>query len=178
MKTDAEKRLKTISEELEVLEKIKSPTDYEIKRTDDLILEFKNIKAELETVVNMPGGILSDTLNFGEVKRAFNINELEEFRSAIRSESKKSIEKPQNLSMGRAIKAILTSRWDNAELEKRDMGTSGTGGWVIGEASSAQIIPEILAASKVYKAGALSIPLTQHTTTIAKILQGPEIEVK
>lgn len=171
---EAEACLVEVAKELELLENIESRSDYEDKQIDKLLQTFKEIKSTLETPVNMLGGLKQDTgSDSGEV-RAFNINQTEEFRSAIRSTGKSTIERPQELRIGRAIVSLLTG----ADcIEKRDMGTVGSG-WVIGETLSAQIIPEILAASKVYKAGAISVPLTQHTTTIAKILTGPVVEIK
>jgi HK97 family phage major capsid protein len=172
-KEQIQKEMKSITDELEILEKRENKSEEDNQRIDFLVKEFNELK---NMPVNMPYGIrtLGNEVTGGPI-RAFNINQKEEFRQAIRDYGKSNIDKPEELRFGRAIKSLVTGE---DCPERRAMGATGSGNWLIQDELAATIIPEILAESKVVLAGALSVPIGQATQTIAKVLTGPDKQWK
>jgi HK97 family phage major capsid protein len=80
-----------------------------------------------------------------------------------------------SLSPGRAVRGMLTGRWDGAEAERRAMSTTvGTaGGFLVPEALSANVIDLARNASVLVQAGALTIPMPNQTLRVVQVLTDP-----
>jgi len=180
-----QRRLNEITTRLDSLNSKDILSDSEEREFNDLTseankllrqLEANSIKDALNEPVDKPDkGYLIDTgLASGPI-RAFDITQKEELRKAIRAEGKGNIENPGELRFGRAIKSLITGE---DCPEKRAIGTTGTGNYLIQDELASQIIPEILAETRVVQAGALTVPIGQATQTIAKVSAGPDTEWK
>jgi HK97 family phage major capsid protein len=75
------------------------------------------------------------------------------------------------LSFGRAVRALVTGRWDGAGAELRVMGsgTGGAGGWLIPTPLSLDVIDLARAQTRVISAGARTIPMTAKTLDMARL---------
>ncbi|GAI70510.1 unnamed protein product, partial [marine sediment metagenome] len=78
--------------------------------------------------------------------------------------------RPDELSVGRWFRGVVTGRWDGAEAEKRVMsiGDASLGGWLIPAPISDQIVDLARNQTRVIQSGALIIPMSSPTLTIAK----------
>lgn len=202
-KTKINQRLREIADQLSGLEKIETRSDSLDSQIDQLIAEFNGIrntldsmegrservhfnnyaeiKADMETVVNMPGKIdsaQSRDVEPGEL-RFYDKNSLVELRSHIASQDKLGIENPNDLSFGKYVRGIITGDWTKSQKELRILGTATSGGgWLVPEAVSSQIITMSLAKSQVMNAGAVVFPFETKTVVIPKIASMPETEWK
>ena len=79
------------------------------------------------------------------------------------------------LSAGRYIAGMLTGKWKGAEAEQRVMASnsSTTGGFMIPDPISANIIDLIRSNSGLIQAGALTIPMIGPNLTVVKIVTDP-----
>lgn len=79
------------------------------------------------------------------------------------------------LSLGRAIAGVMTGNWRDAEAERRTMGTGTnlTGGFLVPDPLSAQVIDLVRNASVLINAGALTLPMTGNTLTVARVVSDP-----
>jgi HK97 family phage major capsid protein len=76
-----------------------------------------------------------------------------------------------DLSFGRAVRSMITGRWDGPEA--RVMGTSpgGSGGFLIPQPLSLEVIDLARAQTRVFQAGARTIPMTAKTLDVARLEQ-------
>jgi HK97 family phage major capsid protein len=81
----------------------------------------------------------------------------------------------RGLSAGRYIAARLTGRWNGAEAEQRVMASNDgtTGGFLIPDAISANVIDLIRANSGLIAAGALTIPMPGPNMRVVKVVSDP-----
>ncbi|MBA7492314.1 hypothetical protein ES702_02864 [subsurface metagenome] len=180
-------RMREIREELEELGKKEDLiTSAEEKRFDELVEEFnelrrkedlsdinKFMKAPISEPIkpNISGSDIEPEIKF------YNRNNLEELRSYIRSQDKTGITEP--VSAGKFIRGLITGDWSNAEVERRAITTTTSGGgWIVPEIISAIIIPMALNKSQVFKAGAMSVPMESKTLVVPKITAMPSTEWK
>lgn len=85
----------------------------------------------------------------------------------------------RNLSLGRAVRALITSDWSGAEAEQRALSTgAGSGGVMVPEVLSSRIIDLARAKSVVMSAGARSVRMDSKTLTIARLASDPTFEYK
>jgi HK97 family phage major capsid protein len=85
----------------------------------------------------------------------------------------------ENLSLGRAVRGLVTSNWSNAERELRALSTaSGSAGVMVPATVSANVIDMARASSALIAAGAKTVPMNAGSVTIARITEDPAIEVK
>ncbi len=146
----------------------------EVKTLEDVRANMKLPVNELHK--SNPGGQLIN--ENGEEIRTFNKDNLSELRSYILSQGKLGMGN-EELSLGRAIRAIATGNWGFAPAEARALGTATLGGqyWIPSE-MSAKVIELSLAAAQVFKSGASVTPMSTKTLTCPKVLTMPEAEWK
>lgn len=84
----------------------------------------------------------------------------------------------EDLSLGRAIRAMITGNWKDAELEARAMATSpgSSGGYLVPETLSANVIGMALNQMRVQQAGAIFTPMGTQVLMVPKILTMPTAE--
>jgi HK97 family phage major capsid protein len=111
----------------------------------------------------------------GEEIRTFNKDNLSELRSYILSQGRLGI--TEELSLGKAIRAIATGNWGKfAPAEARALGTITGGEWFVPEELSAAVIQMALAKAQIMKSGAEFVPMDKKTMLIPKILTMPTPE--
>lgn len=89
--------------------------------------------------------------------------------------------KPSELSLGRVVRAVATGDWRKyapAEFKALAENSNSGGGFLVPDALSSRLIDAARAASVTQRAGALTIPMTTETLTVAKVLTDPTFEVK
>lgn len=81
----------------------------------------------------------------------------------------------ENLSLGRFVRGFVTGNWDNADGERRAMaeGSIGAGGALVPTPLSASVIDAIRNQSVVFRAGAVAVPMTSSTLTMARLKTDP-----
>jgi len=172
-------------------------TETEQSDWDDLLKEYNDIRASIESLkgpecntladiranmrlpVNEPhksnpaGQLINEN---GEEIRTFNKDNLSELRSYILSRGRLGI--TEELSLGKAIRAIATGNWGKfAPAEARALGTATSGGqWFVPEELSAAVIQMALAKAQVLKSGAEFVPMDKKTMLIPKISAMPTPE--
>lgn len=84
-------------------------------------------------------------------------------------------ESAEGLSLGKAIHAGLTGNWRGAEAEHRVMGTvvNSTGGYMVPETLSANVIDAVRAKTVVINAGALTLPVNSTSLTVVRVISDP-----
>lgn len=77
----------------------------------------------------------------------------------------------RDLSLEKAIGAMVTGDWKGCDLEKRVMATSpnASGGFLVPEAMAAGVIGKAINAMRVTQAGARVVPMTSKTMTMARV---------
>lgn len=176
-------RMNEIYRELVLLEKKDKLTDADEIRFDTLSVEFKKLKVQekkngidsymkkstSEPMLSNTGGSDSEPK-----MKLYNRSNLDELRSFIKSKDKFGITEP--VSAGKFIRGLITGDWKDAEVERRALTTTTSGGgWIVPEIISSQIITMALAKSQCYKAGAFSLPMESKTLILPKIIEMPEI---
>jgi HK97 family phage major capsid protein len=146
----------------------------EIKTLEDVRANMKLPVNELHKS-NPAGQLINEN---GEEIRTFNKDNLSELRSYILSQGRLGI--TEELSLGKAIRAIATGNWGKfAPAEARALGTATLGGqYFIPAEMSAKVIELSLAAAQVFKSGASMTPMSTKTLTIPKVLTMPEVQWK
>jgi HK97 family phage major capsid protein len=83
----------------------------------------------------------------------------------------------RNLSIGKYMRGLLTGAWDGAR-EERDMalGSLTAGGYLVPAPLSTMVIDRARAISRVFQAGALTVPMPSSTYRIARIVNDPTIQ--
>lgn len=80
--------------------------------------------------------------------------------------------KPEDLSLGRVLRGLVTGEWSGAEAEKRAVmaeGTSSLGGVLIPAPMAAQVIDLARNQAVVFRAGASTVPMTANTLKMCKV---------
>ena len=86
--------------------------------------------------------------------------------------------RPEDLSFGRAMRAIITGNWRDAEAEQRVMGTSpgASGGYIVPPEITLEVLDRARAASSVFRAGARTIPMDMQELHFARVVSaGPPV---
>ncbi len=80
-----------------------------------------------------------------------------------------------NLSLGRLLRGYVGMNWDGAELEQKAMASSPTtaGGILIPTPLSARVIDRARNLAAVMRAGAVTVPMTSATLTMARLTTDP-----
>lgn len=81
----------------------------------------------------------------------------------------------QHLSVGRAVRGIITGDWRDAEAEQRTMSTgNGTlGGFLMPDPISANMIDLARNQAVMIRAGALTIPMASQNLRVVKVVTDP-----
>lgn len=81
----------------------------------------------------------------------------------------------EGLSVGRAVRGMLTGDWEGAEAERRVMGTTpgATGGFLMPAPISANVIDLARNQAVLVRAGALTIPMQSQNLRVVKVLTDP-----
>jgi len=167
-------KLSEIITKMAVLDEIDNPTKEDEKRLEELRAEFDKY---LELPTTSP--LLSDTGSDSEPEiKLYNRSNLDELRSFIRSKDKFGISEP--FSAGKFIRSLISGDWSNAEVEKRAITTTTSGGgYLLPDIVASIIIPMALAKAQVFhRNGAMSIPMTDKFLTVPKIISMPKTEWK
>jgi HK97 family phage major capsid protein len=79
------------------------------------------------------------------------------------------------LSLGRAVRAIATGDWKMAQAEQRAMATSpgAGGGFLIPTALSANVIDLARNQARVFQAGAMTVPMATKELMLARVATDP-----
>jgi HK97 family phage major capsid protein len=80
----------------------------------------------------------------------------------------------EGLTEGQYLRAMVTGARTDAERRALAGGTDSTGGYTVPELLSARMIDRMRAASVVFRAGAVTVPLGSDSNVIAKIATDPE----
>jgi len=182
MKTIQE-RMKEIFRELALIEKKDAPSDADSIRFDELSLEFNKLKMQeeksgidsyLNKLTTEPMKIDTGESDSEPNIKLYNRSNLDELRSFIKAKDKFGITEP--VSAGKFIRGLITGDWKDAEVERRALTTTTSGGgWIIPELISSQIITMALAKSQCFKAGTFTLPMESKTLVLPKIIEMPEI---
>jgi HK97 family phage major capsid protein len=94
--------------------------------------------------------------------------------------SELSDEELSQLSVGRLVRGMVTSKWDGADGEHRALteGTNSAGGFLTPEPLAARFIDRVRNASRVMQAGAQTVPMTSDTLAIARMTSGATVAWK
>jgi HK97 family phage major capsid protein len=77
----------------------------------------------------------------------------------------------QELSFDRYLRGIATARWDGAEHERAlAEATVGAGGALVPSPLSSRVIDLARNATRVFQAGAVTVPMTSQTLALARLL--------
>jgi len=87
-------------------------------------------------------------------------------------------EDQKKLSVGRAIRALLTDDWTQAKEERSALATSSAGGLLVPRGVLSTVIDNARAKSVCFQAGANVVGLSDGTMAMAKIGADPQMEVK
>ena len=79
--------------------------------------------------------------------------------------------------MGKALRGMITGNWSNAELERRTMsvGTPSAGGYLIPSPVAALVLDAARNKSVCVGLGAMTVPMTTSTLTMAKVDDDPSV---
>jgi len=80
--------------------------------------------------------------------------------------------KPEELSLGRVLRGLVTGDWSGAEAEKRAVmaeGTSSLGGVLVPTPMAAQVIDLARNQAVIFQAGAATVPMTTNTLKMGKV---------
>jgi HK97 family phage major capsid protein len=76
----------------------------------------------------------------------------------------------QDLSLQRYLRGMATGRWDGATLERSlAEGTIGGGGALVPSPLSARVIDLARNATRVFQAGAITVPMTSQTLSVPRL---------
>ncbi|OAB27856.1 phage major capsid protein [Paenibacillus macquariensis] len=83
----------------------------------------------------------------------------------------------RQLSIGKYVRGIVTGNWKDAESEKRAMseGVLSSGGYMVPDLLSSQVIDLARNQARVIQAGAVTVPMESNKLTLAKVLNGPKV---
>ena len=83
------------------------------------------------------------------------------------------------LSLGRAVRAMVTGTWEGAEAEQRALSTTANpqAGILVPDSLSASVIDLARARSVLVKAGAKTVSMPTGTMKIARVSEDPTMEV-
>jgi HK97 family phage major capsid protein len=96
----------------------------------------------------------------------------ESIASAIKYDLPDGI-RPEELSIGRLVRAYVTGDWSKAQAEKRAMGGSSNilGGYLVPAPLSANVIDIARNQARIFQAGAQTLPMVNsNSLTLAKVL--------
>lgn len=95
---------------------------------------------------------------------------------SVRANSPAAAAAGENLSLARLLRGVLTSRWDGAEAEVAQMGTTpgGAGGFLVPELLSAEVLDLARARARVIQAGARVFPILSNPAHVARLEGDPQ----
>lgn len=97
-----------------------------------------------------------------------------DWQARRRTRSSFTTEEAREFSLGRAVRGMVTGRWDDADLERRALaeGAGSTGGFLTPELVSAQVIDRIRAQAQVLNAGATVVPMDSDQVSVPRLAAG------
>ncbi len=162
-------------------------THEEQRRLDDLQAVIKYREKEIEEEIElqeenarkaMPAGAYTGLKKDGEL-RIYNPGEEKRYvDDVIRKSRMIDGITLEELSLGRALRAMATGDWGKAQAEMRVMATApdAAGGYLVPEPLSAQIIAMALNKMRVRQAGAKFTPMESKTLTVPRLEELPTPE--
>lgn len=81
----------------------------------------------------------------------------------------------ENLRFGKIIRGMVTGDWKDAEKERRALaeGTDSAGGFTVPSPLSTKLIDKARNATSIFKAGAVTVPMTSDELKIARLAGDP-----
>jgi HK97 family phage major capsid protein len=92
----------------------------------------------------------------------------------VRGADRYTADEIRDFSLGRAVRAMATGNWTEAELERRAMneGTDSQGGFLTPEVLSGPAIDRVRAAARVTEAGATIVPVLSDKHSLPRLATG------
>jgi len=102
------------------------------------------------------------------------------FIDYVRATSRRPELNPDELSLGRLLRAMITKTWDGCELERRAMSESinSGGGVLVADELLGRFIDKARNKSVLSQAGMRVVPLSSDTCTIARVATDPSFAIK
>lgn len=90
------------------------------------------------------------------------------------------VEDPAALDFGRYVRGIALGDWRGAEAERRAMseGTGSAGGFIVPTPLSARVIDKARSLTRVFQAGATTVPMSSQTLKMGRVSGDPTAEWK
>jgi HK97 family phage major capsid protein len=199
---DAKQKKHTIFEQMEaLLEKRKNEkrgfTTDEATQYDNLKVEFDHLcrqileleRSEFEAIRNLGGKPMDDNA-FNAVRGGHDIvkgNEPEFYDHRTEKPVKvyqrgerfaDHLDNPDNLSVGRAIRGMISGDWSGAENEKRSLATSSNGGLLVPLSVFANVIDLARAKSVAAQSGARFVPMPDGNMSLVRVASATGFESK
>lgn len=153
------------SEALETKKRELAALDERLAILDDLAKR----RAPADKVPGIAGPAAAPAIREGEVRVLAPSEKLTDHVTRALPEGVRADE----LSLGRAIRAMVLNDWSDAKAERAVMveGTSGLGGVLVPEPMSASVLDLARNKAVVFAAGASTIPMTSSTLKLCKTTQ-------
>lgn len=166
-KSEREKRSFT-TEEQERFESL----EREVEDANGIIRAIENARAG-----NTTGGELFAATTIQEnTKKGLRALRSDEPISSVpvKGEKPEEREKHENLSIGKALRGMITGNWEGAEEEREAMNTlAGGAEYVIPSTLSGRLIDLARNQSSIMRAGALTVPMDTKEVTFARAKNDP-----
>lgn len=103
-----------------------------------------------------------------------------DWQARRRNRSSFTAEEAREFSLGRAVRGMVTGRWDDADLERRALaeGAGSTGGFLTPELVSAQVIDRLRNVGQVFAAGATVVPMDSDQVSVPRLAGGVQAQWK
>jgi len=150
-------------------------------RFDKLEQENDRLQTEIEKEqrkINKGKKEFDDSLEEGEIMNKKLLTRSQKFTDVVEDRKLDSGKKESELSLGKALRGIITGNWENARDEQRAMDSSGSGQYLIPTKLAANVIDLARTKSSIMKAGALTVPMDTNNLSMAKVAGDPEAEWK
>ena len=186
-----QKRALVLDEARELLETAerqnRNLTTDEKWRWDDLMAQADNLLAEIERIE------ARDRLRAAQMVRGGGkpvhlggqsyILAVEHRMADLPTAASASGARPDELSLSRWLRGIVTGDWSRAKAELEEMramsvGTPTAGGYLVPSPLSAQVIDMLRAKAVVMLAGAQTVAMEYHTLDLARVTGAPTAEWK
>lgn len=98
-----------------------------------------------------------------------------DWQARRRTRSSLTVEEAREFSLGRAVRGMVTGDWQDAGMEQRALAeaVNSTGGFVVPEIVSAQVIDLIRNQAQVLNAGATVVPMESDAVSIPRLAAAP-----
>lgn len=85
-----------------------------------------------------------------------------------------SVEEVEAFSLGRAVRGLVSGKWDGADFERRALGegSDATGGVLVPTSLSSAVIDRVRNRARVLEAGATLLPMDTDTVDVPRVAAG------